>query len=243
MKTDAETAEEQRKEQQEASDRRWTRGLAIATSLIGLLQLIAITFQAGIAYGQNQITRRQNAIMEAQSAILDGQREASRDAALASENSARIAESTLLTSQEIQRANIGLNWRQMRPVKPGPEIPFIKFIVEVRNVGPTAGQILAGLVGFSIGRNPSIEGLIEKVTLIPEFLHPTSHLEWNIKASSTDDPRMDDILRGTGNTLNNTLIGTDGANTLNGGAGADDHARLYQAQHQQRRDDVAGRMF
>src|SRR5687768_11719335 len=68
-KTNAETAEEQRQEGQQASDRNWTRGLAIVTAVVGFLQLVAIGFQVGIA-------RRQNQIIEKQNTIMTGQREA-----------------------------------------------------------------------------------------------------------------------------------------------------------------------
>ena len=72
-KTDAETAEEQRQEEQQASDRWLTRVLAITTATIGVLQLVAIGFQVYIARRQNTIIEKQSTIMDAQRAAADAQ--------------------------------------------------------------------------------------------------------------------------------------------------------------------------
>jgi hypothetical protein len=65
-KTDEEATKEQAKEQDAASANRWTKGLGIATGILGLLQLIVIGFQARIAKRQNEIIEKQNTIMDGQ---------------------------------------------------------------------------------------------------------------------------------------------------------------------------------
>jgi hypothetical protein len=46
--TDEEAAKEQAQIEQQESAQRWTKGLGIATGILGVLQLIAIGFQVGI---------------------------------------------------------------------------------------------------------------------------------------------------------------------------------------------------
>jgi len=78
-KTDEETAKEKAQIDQQESTQRWTKGLGIATGILGLLQLIAIGFQVGIARRQNQIIEKQNAIMTGQRDAADTQSDYMRD--------------------------------------------------------------------------------------------------------------------------------------------------------------------
>ena len=91
-KTDQETAKEKDKEQQESSDKRWTRGLAGLTALVAILQSILIGVQARIA-------SKQNKILESQSTIMDGQLRATEEAANAAKKSAEVAERALIATQ------------------------------------------------------------------------------------------------------------------------------------------------
>jgi hypothetical protein len=91
-KTDTETTEERRQRQQQAWEQRWTRGLAVITAVVGLVQVIAIGFQVRIAHRQNKIIERQNEIMAGQREAADAQSGYMRDGL--AETRASISEAT-----------------------------------------------------------------------------------------------------------------------------------------------------
>jgi hypothetical protein len=93
-KADTEATEERRQKEQEASDRRLTQRLAIATAVLALVQLGAIGFQVRIAARQNKIIEKQNTIMTGQSTASTKQSDISADA--------------LATNRQIERAYITL---------------------------------------------------------------------------------------------------------------------------------------
>ena len=128
-KTNAEAAEEQREKDEQSSDRRLNRGLAIATAVILFFQLIAIGFQARIA-------SKQNKIMETQSTIMSGQLIATKQAAEAAITSSKAATDAIYLTH---RAKVEVRAVMLR-------------IVEIDNHGwavphPWTGHILASNSG------------------------------------------------------------------------------------------------
>jgi hypothetical protein len=142
-KTDAETAEEQRKEDQDVSDRNWTRGLAIVTSLLGLLQLTAIGFQVRIARKQNQIIESQSTIMAGQRDAADAQSQHMREGLTHSATAANAtvaAGKTARNQMYLQlRARLGLRTVEVKHFAEGSK-PFVKLVFQ--NFGGKGAMLL-----------------------------------------------------------------------------------------------------
>lgn len=133
-KADAESVEERRKRDRETSDGTWTRGLAIATVLLGLFQLGAIALQVYIA-------KRQNSIIESQSLIMKGQRDASE------QQSGYMKEGLAETrrANEAAREAVVLAHRP-RIVLRNVDVP------DVEGGGRAGGRIWATNVGFAVAK-------------------------------------------------------------------------------------------
>jgi hypothetical protein len=98
-KTDAETAKEQQKEQDEASAKWWTIGLAVITALVGFLQVVLVSLQAYIASQQNKI-------IEGQTTILQGQETSMKDGLAIAREQTEIArrQNEIITTQTTHMA-------------------------------------------------------------------------------------------------------------------------------------------
>lgn len=147
--TDAEVAQEQRLEQAQVSDRQWTRGLAIVTTLVGLLQLAAISFQVRIAGRQNQIIEKQNAIMTGQREAADTQSDYMRDGleetrktADAARLSAIAAHNALALDRPFLELTDGRVEVLRHAVQNDQQFPaVIQILFDIHNFGHTAARL------------------------------------------------------------------------------------------------------
>jgi hypothetical protein len=225
-KTDAEAAEEQRQKDQGVSDRNWTRGLAIVTAALGLLQLIAIGFQVGIARKQNRIIERQNTIMDAQRLAAETQSgymsdglietrkaadAAANNAKAAADNATSAAEATLVnsaalaTNREIERAYIRMAHRDVTLIgipdgQGGEDMSKPKglsFTMRLENTGRTPGDLLGGYFGFTFGdEGPKTPDLATGARLGPAFLYPEKYIDFKWTIWCSRMPELANALAG-----------------------------------------------
>ena len=109
-KTDEETAKEKAQEDDEASAKRWTKGLGVATGILGLLQLVAIGFQVSIAHTQNTIIKKQNLIMTGQRDAANTQSGYMRDGLIET----RVAAQAAQDSAEAAKTQAAISLAQKR---------------------------------------------------------------------------------------------------------------------------------
>jgi hypothetical protein len=100
-KTDAEAAREQQKEDDEASSKRWTIGLAVVTAVVGVLQLFLLGKQAKIASKQNEIGDNQTTILRGQAASMSSSDDvAKRQLDIAEEQAAIAREQSAISKRQ-----------------------------------------------------------------------------------------------------------------------------------------------
>ena len=158
-KTDEEAQKERAKEDAEASAKRWTVGLGVATGLLGLFQLGAIGFQAWIASKQNEIIGKQNEIMEGQRKAADKQSEYMRDALAesckaseAAMKSADIADKALRLSE---RAHLAFGHYEIQHLEDMTK--DIRISYAIINTGRTPAFLLKCDLGFKIAESLSAD--------------------------------------------------------------------------------------
>lgn len=174
-----------------------------------------------------KLTEKQQAILEQQHATLSQQGEhmaaslqAARDnasAALksgeAAERSAaatvelkRIASSSLVTSQEIERAYIYISHKDVYvmygPDGSGGSDPTkplrIRLTVKIRNGGRTPGNILGGFIGYRISTEAGLPDLTRTVrNMTPAFLLPDGHVEFGFEVGIDRDPALANVFSQT----------------------------------------------